>query len=160
MSVLRALMAPVARRFHPSQDMDWTAVFGGQPAIAGMPSPSIGESLALPSVFACIRVLGETVAGLPLITYRETRNGGRERAAKHPLYRLLRRGPNPEMTAFEFEELMTSHCAGWGNAYAQIILDGAGQVRELWPLRPDRMSVERKGGEIRYTYLQSNGPGR
>ena len=46
-------------------------------AIAGMPSPSIGESLALPSVFACIRVLGETVAGLPLITYRETRNGGR-----------------------------------------------------------------------------------
>ena len=50
------------------------------------------------------------------------------------------------MTAFEFEELMTSHCAGWGNAYAQIILDGAGQVRELWPLRPDRMSVERKAG--------------
>ena len=69
-----------AKRFHPSQDMDWTAVFGGQAAIAGMPSPSIGESLALPSVFACIRVLGETVAGLPLITYRETRNGGRERA--------------------------------------------------------------------------------
>ena len=157
MSVMRTLMAPIAKRFHPSQDMDWSAVFGGQAAIAGMPSPSIGESLALPSVFACIRVLGETVAGLPLITYLETRNGGRERAANHPLYRLLRRAPNPEMTAFEFEELMTSHCAGWGNAYAQIILDGAGQVRELWPLRPDRMSVERKGGEIRYTYLQSNG---
>ncbi|MCB0133938.1 MAG: phage portal protein, partial [Caldilineaceae bacterium] len=55
------------------------------------------------------------------------------------------------------EELMTSHCAGWGNAYAQIILDGAGRVRELWPLRPDRMSVERKGGELRYYYLQQNG---
>ncbi len=157
MSVLRTLLAPVAKRFHPSQDMDWSAIFGGQAAIAGMPAPSIGESMALPSVFACIRVLGETVAGLPLITYRETRNGGRERATNHPLYRVLRRQPNPEMTAFEFEELMTSHCAGWGNAYAQIILDGAGRVRELWPLRPDRMSVERKGGEIRYTYLQQNG---
>ena len=52
---------------------------------------------------------------------------------------------------------MTSHCAGWGNAYAQIILDGAGRVRELWPLRPDRMSVERKGGVVRYTYLQRMG---
>ena len=72
MSVMRALLAPVAKRFHPSQDMDWSAVFGGQAAIAGMPAPSIGESMALPSVFACIRVLGETVAGLPLITYRET----------------------------------------------------------------------------------------
>lgn len=157
MSVLRTLLAPVAKRFHPSQDMDWSGVFGGQAAIAGMPAPSIGESLALPSVFACIRVLGETVAGLPLITYRETRNGGRERATNHPLYRVLRRQPNPEMTAFEFEELMTSHCAGWGNAYAQIILDGAGRVRELWPLRPDRMTVERKGGVLRYSYLQSNG---
>src|SRR5690606_25483687 len=157
MSVMRALLAPVAKRFHPSRDMDWTAVFGGQPAIAGMPAPSIGESLAMPAVFACIRVLGETVAGLPLITYRETRNGGRERATNHPLYRVLRRQPNPEMTAFEFEELMTSHCAGWGNAYAQIILDGAGRVRELWPLRPDRRSVERKGGVLRYSYLQSNG---
>ncbi len=157
MSVMRALMAPIAKRFHPSQDMDWSAVFGGQAAMAGMPAPSIGESLALPSVFACIRVLSETVAGLPLITYRETRNGGRERATNHPLYRTLRRSPNPEMTAFEFEELMTSHCAGWGNAYAQIILDGGGRVRELWPLRPDRMSVERKAGELRYSYLQQNG---
>ena len=157
MSVMRALLAPVAKRFHPSQDMDWSAVFGGQAAIAGMPAPSIGESLALPSVFACIRVLGETVAGLPLITYRETRNGGRERATNHPLYRVLRRQPNPEMTAFEFEELMTSHCAGWGNAYAQIILDGGGRVRELWPLRPDRMAVERKAGVVQYTYRQQNG---
>ena len=135
MSVLRALMAPVAKRFHPSQDMDWTAVFGGQAAIAGMPSPSIGESLALPSVFACIRVLGETVAGLPLITYRRRATAaasGRQSSALP----FAAQGPNPEMTAFEFEELMTSHCAGWGNAYAQIILDGAGRVRELWPLRP------------------------
>lgn len=52
---------------------------------------------------------------------------------------------------------MTSHCAGWGNAYAQIIMDGAGRVVELWPLRPDRMSVERKGGVRRYLYRQSNG---
>ncbi len=52
---------------------------------------------------------------------------------------------------------MTSHCAGWGNAYAQIILDGGGRVRELWPLRPDRMAVERKAGVVQYTYQQQNG---
>lgn len=157
MSVLRALMAPVAKRFNPAMEMDWGGVFGGSPAIDGLAAPTVYESMALPAVFACIRVLAETVAGLPLISYRETRNGGRERATNHYLYTLLRRAPNPEMTAFEFEELMTAHCAGWGNAYAQIILDGAGRVVELWPLRPDRMSVERKNGERRYLYRQNNG---
>lgn len=134
MSVLRALMAPVAKRFHPSTDMDWSVVVGGQSAIAGLPSPSINESMAMPAVYACIRVLAETVAGLPLITYRETRNGGRDRATNHPLYALLRRQPNPEMTGFEFEELMTSHCAGWGNAYAssQTTRSQASNWRRRW----------------------------
>ena len=72
MSVMRALLAPVAKRFHPSQDMDWSAVFGGQAAIAGMPAPSIGESLALlpayPNPFAGSVQLRFTVpsdTGLP-----------------------------------------------------------------------------------------------
>ena len=156
-SLVRSLAGLPERRAHPSQDMDWSAIFGGATTIPNLPSPSIGESLALPAVYACIRVLSETVAGLPLLTYQERRDGGHERATGHPLYRLLRRSPNPEMTAFEFEELLTSHCAAWGNAYAQIIMDGSGKVLELWPLRPDRMKVERKNGALLYTYTQQNG---
>lgn len=156
-SLVRSLAGLPERRAHPSQDLDWSAIFGGSTTIPNLPAPSIGESLALPAVFACIRVLSETVAGLPLLTYRERADGGHERATGHSLYRLLRRSPNPEMTAFEFEELLTAHCAAWGNAYAQIIMDNSGRVLELWPLRPDRMTVERKNGALLYTYTQQNG---
>lgn len=156
-AALRALAGVPERRAHPSQDMDWGAFWGAPATIPNLPTPSIGESFALPAVFACIRVLSETVAGLPLITYRERNDGGRERATTHPLYRLLHRQPNPEMTPFEFEEMMTGHCAAWGNAYAQIISDNRGRVVELWPLRPDRMTVERKNGALIYTYTQTNG---
>lgn len=156
-AALRALAGVPERRAHPIQDMDWGAFWGAPATIPNLPAPSIGEAFALPAVFACIRVLSETVAGLPLLTYRERADGGHERATGHSLYRLLRRSPNPEMTAFEFEELLTAHCAAWGNAYAQIIMDNSGRVLELWPLRPDRMTVERKNGALLYTYTQQNG---
>ena len=93
MSVLRALLAPVAKRFHPSQDMDWTPCLVARRRLPGCRRRRSVSRWRCRRSFACIRVLGETVAGLPLITYREARNGGRRRAANHPLYRLLRRGP-------------------------------------------------------------------
>lgn len=144
------------RGWHPASESSILA-FGGLPDIAGLPAPTPAESLSLPAVYACIRVLAESVASLPLITYRVRRDGARERAANHYLYPMLRRQANPEMTAFELEELLTSHCAGWGNAYAEIVVDGAGRVAELWPLRPDRMVVRRHNGLLEYLYTWPNG---
>jgi HK97 family phage portal protein len=106
------------------------------------------------TVYACVRILSETVASLPLPLYRRVGDRGRERAIDHPLYTLLHDAPNPEMTSFELRETLMGHLALWGNSYCDIETDGAGRVTALWPLRPDKMAVRRdKGtGLIVYEY--------
>ena len=106
------------------------------------------------AVYACVRILAETIASLPLHTYKYTDNG-KEKAVEHPLYYLLHNEPNPEMTSFVFRETLMSHLLLWGNAYAQIIRDGRGTVLALYPLMPDQMTVDRTAkGEIFYIYTK------
>lgn len=93
-------------------------------------------------VYACVRVLSEALAQLPLHVYEYTENG-KERAIKHPLYFLLHDQPNPEMTSFIFRETLMSHLLIYGNAYSQIIRNGRGDVMGLYPLTPDKMKVDR-----------------
>ena len=100
------------------------------------------SSMQMTAVYSCVRILSEAVAGLPLHFYRYTDNGGKEKAADHPLYFLLHDEPNPEMTSFVFRETLMSHLLIWGNAYAQIIRDGSGRVLSLYPLLPDKMEVD------------------
>lgn len=104
------------------------------------------------AVYACVRILAEAIASLPLHTYRYADNG-KEKAIDHNLYQLLHSEPNPEMTSFVFRETLMGHLLIWGNAYAQIIRDGRGKVIALYPLMPDKMTVERnKNGELYYLY--------
>lgn len=104
------------------------------------------------AVYACVRVLAEAIASLPLHTYRYT-DKGKEKAQDHNLYYLLHSEPNPEMTSFVFRETLMGHLLLWGNAYAQIIRDGRGKVIALYPLMPDKMTVERtEKGELFYLY--------
>ncbi len=107
------------------------------------------------AVYACVRILSETLAALPLQLYRYTA-GGKERVYDHPLYHLLHDEPNPEMTSFIFRETLMSHLLIWGNAYAQIIRDRLGRVQGLYPLRPDKMTVCRdESGQIYYIYTKT-----
>lgn len=109
------------------------------------------------AVYACVRILSETIASLPLHTYKYTKDG-KEKAINHQLYHLLHDEPNPEMTSFVFRETLMSHLLLWGNAYAQIIRDGRGNVLALYPLLPDKMMVDRTStGEIYYEYCTDNG---
>ena len=107
------------------------------------------------AVYACVRILAESMAALPLHLYRYT-NEGKEKATDHPLYHLIHDEPNPEMTSFVWRETMMTHLLLWGNAYCQIIRDGYGKVLALYPLLPNRMSVKRDSvtGEIYYTYTK------
>ena len=98
-------------------------------------------SLSQVTVFACVRLIAESVGMLPLIMYRRLEPRGKERATNHPLYTVLHDLPNPELTAIELYENMTGHLALWGNAYCEIEYDAAGRRRALWPLRPDRVEV-------------------
>lgn len=108
------------------------------------------------AVYACVRVLAESLAALPLHLYQLTDNGGKQRVNDHPLSFLLHDAPNSEMTSFIFRETLMNHLLLWGNAYAQIIRNGQGQITGLYPLMPDRMDVNRaSNGELYYTYTRN-----
>ncbi|WP_302194460.1 phage portal protein [uncultured Ruminococcus sp.] len=94
------------------------------------------------AVYACVRVLSEAIAQLPLHVYKYN-DKGKERVPQHPLYFLLHDQPNPEMTSFVFRETLMSHLLIYGNAYAQIIRNGRGDVIGLYPLMPNKMKVDR-----------------
>ena len=108
------------------------------------------------AVYSCVRILSEAVASLPLHLYRYTETGT-EKAIDHSLYTILHDEPNPEMTSFVFRETLMTHLLLWGNAYAQVIRNGKGEVIALYPLMPDRMNVDRDDqGRLYYEYTVSN----
>ena len=111
-------------------------------------------ALSVSAVYACVRVLSESLASLPLDLFKYLPNRGSEKDREHPLYRVLHDEPNPEMTSFTFRETEMSHLLTWGNAYSQIIRNYGGQVIGLYPLMPDRMEVHRDDttGAIYYVY--------
>ena len=114
------------------------------------------SAMQMTAVYSCVRILAEAVAGLPLHLYRYKEDGGKEKAIDHPLYLLLHDEPNPEMSSFVFRETLMTHLLLWGNAYAQIIRNGKGEVIALYPLMPDRMTVDRdRDGKLYYEHTVS-----
>lgn len=115
------------------------------------------SAMQMTAVYSCVRILSEAVASLPIHVYKYNDSGGKEKALDHPLYFLLHDEPNPEMTSFVFRETLMTHLLLWGNAYAQIIRNGKGEVVGLYPLMPDRMRVDRdENGQLYYEYNLSS----
>lgn len=155
MSFLDGLFTRAEQRgdsFHVSQTPPgWVDSLAGSVSSSGV---IVNEESALGygALYACVRVLAEAESSLPLVLYRRLAGGGRERAADRGLYSLLHNAPNPEMTSIQFREALMGHLCTWGNAYAEIEWSNGGQVLGLWPLRPDRMTVSRTDGKLRYEY--------
>jgi HK97 family phage portal protein len=121
------------------------------PVSAGDVTPATAQGVS--AVYACVQAISETTASLPLILFK--RNGDdRERASDHPLYRVLHDMANPEQTALEFREYMQACVLLRGNAYARIVRGNDGQVRELWPLHPDSVRVQRISSGLVYDYAK------
>lgn len=115
------------------------------------------SAMQMTAVYSCVRILSEAVAGLPLHLYRYKEGGGKEKAIDLPLYRLMHDEPNPEMSSFVFRETLMTHLLLWGNAYAQIIRNGKGEVIALYPLMPNKMRVDRdENGNLYYEYVHSS----
>lgn len=132
----------------------YTFLMGGSTAGKNVNERS---AMQMTAVYACVRILSEAIAGLPLHMYRYKDEGGKEKALDHNLYQLLHDEPNPEMTSFVFRETLMTHLLLWGNAYAQIIRNGKGEVIALYPLMPNRMTVNRDSyGMLYYQYQKSN----
>ena len=116
-----------------------TFSFGGS---ASGKSVTARTAIQTSVVYACVRVIAETVASLPFAVYEQTPEGS-HKAPEHPLYPLIHDEPNTEMTSFIWRETMLTHLLLWGNSYSQIVRSGRAKIIGLYPLLPDQMEVDR-----------------
>jgi len=166
LTLLSSLFERRARTEGPYKlsDAGVTSVFS-----IGANNPSgvyVDEVTALNStdVFACVRILSESISSMPFPLYKRDREGnGRQRAEEHPLYPLLHDFPNPEMTSQIWREAVIAHIALWGNHYSAIRRSGDGSIKEIRPLMPWQVTPERvrtasgRRGEIVYRIARMNG---
>jgi HK97 family phage portal protein len=121
--------------------LDW---LGGKPTWSGARvNPASG--LGMTTVYACIKILAESIAALPLKLYRTTKEG-KQQAEKDQRFWLLYDEPNPETSSYVWRETLMGHLLGWGGCWAERQLDGAARTVALWPLLPNHTSIERRGG--------------
>jgi len=112
----------------------------------------------VPAVHACVQLIAETVATLPLAPYRRTEDGGRQIDTNHPLHHLLHDQANQVQTAMEFREQFVASCLLTGNGYALKDLDGRGAVTQLLPVHPSHMHpVKLMNGRVRYELTPERG---
>jgi HK97 family phage portal protein len=108
-------------------------------------------ALTLGAVWACVRVISESLAGLPWNPYRVRSDGGKDKLLQHPTNWLLDMQPNDETAAFQWRETLIAHALTWGNGYAEIERNPyTGQPVALWQITPDRVEVMRINGQIIY----------
>lgn len=155
MALLNRLLSPQVGERRSSMADILKAMGAGSATRAGV-SVTPDSALNYTAVLAGVRILAESVASLPALVY-ERSGDGRRRASGHGLYGLLHDAPNRRQTSFEFFELGMAHLVLWGNFYAEIERNGRGQVLALWPLRPDRMTVD-VAPDGRRVYRYANEP--
>ena len=147
-------ISPERRFFGSLLDDDYGFARG---ASAGVRVTSDNALQTSTVVLACVRVLAETVASLPLHLYELLDNGGRARCPGW-LDHLLSVEPNSWQTSFEWRETSMIHLGLYGACYSEIVPGPAGAVSELIPLHPSRMKAERiENGRLRFTYTEPNG---
>lgn len=130
-------------------DPSWAALIPSGTSSGFPVSPGNAETIS--TVFSCVQSIAETIGGLPLLVYRQEDNGDRVRASDHSLYTVLHDRPNERQTALEFREQLTAHVLLWGNGYAEIHSDNAGNVTALEPIHPRNVTVlQLPSGRIRY----------
>jgi HK97 family phage portal protein len=128
---------------------------GTKAGVSVTPDTALNSS----TVYACTRILAETIASLPLVIYRRTSDGGKEPYPGHPLYDILHSLPNDLQTSFELREMLMGHLALRGNSYALKQIDGGGNLISITPLSAARMTPRKdfQTGRIVYDYITEDG---
>jgi HK97 family phage portal protein len=140
----------------PGEERSWDDDGGGRSPAGVRITPENATSVA--AVFSCLRILAETVAGLPLHLLERTPGGGKRLARELPLYRKLHSQPNAWQTSFEWREQMVMHVGLWGDAESELVPGQSGAIDQIVPLHPSRMKIETlENGRLRYTYREAKG---
>lgn len=141
----------------PGEERSWDGDDGGSRSPAGV-RITAENATAVAAVFACLRILGETVASLPLHVLERLEGGGKRQARELPLYRRLHSQPNAWQTSFEWREQAVFHVGLWGDAFSELVPGPSGAIDQIVPLHPSRMKVETlENGRLRYTYREAKG---
>lgn len=113
------------------------------------------KAIHLSAVWACVRLLSESVSTLPLKIYERQADGSRKPATDHPVYQVLCRRPNMEMTPSRFMLMLVASICLRGNAFIEKKMIGSKLV-SLIPLLPQNMVVKRlENGRLEYTYTEN-----
>lgn len=124
------------------------ALDGEYPGYIGVPV-SAQTAMRLIAVWRCVTLIAQTIASLPLGVYRREERGRKE--LRNPADKYIWQRPNPEMTRQTFWETAIGTCLLTGNSYTYVARNGLGNIAELWPLDPRRMSPYRNAkGQKRY----------
>lgn len=143
------------RNTTPAYDTYYASLALGGDSAGVAVNTDTAESIS--AVYACVAAISETVGSLPLYVYKRT-DRGREKAPQHPLYRLLHDAPNDYQTALELREQLQRHVLLRGNAYAEIVRNGAGRPSALLPVHPDRVTILRSAqGKLLYDVVDDSG---
>jgi len=116
------------------------------------------NAMTFSAVWACVKILSDTIASLPLKLYEKAKDGGKTEIDNRTILRLFKY-PNPEMSGFRLFHVLVGHITTWGNWYVYVLRDRMNRPIELWPLRPDKVDIHRdkNTGELFYVYLSDNG---
>lgn len=139
--------------------VEW--VNGGSESKAGI-KVNRDSAMTVSAFFDGVRIIANAVSTMPLILYKRNADGSRDRATNHPMYKIAHSQafiqPDRRMSASRFRQTLQGHLVTHGNAYAQVDMAGSGQVKGLYPLHPDRITIETKGGKLEYRYRLNSGP--
>lgn len=154
-----SLIQRIARRLISLVDLDRFIEYGFWGGYSTKAGTNVNENIALTysAVWACVRILSNALASLPLPLYRNIQPRGKIRAIEHPLYDILHNRVNPNMSSYIWRQTMMSHILTWGNGYSFIDWGRDGWAKGLYLMRPDRTEPILENGELRYKYKQPNG---
>lgn len=164
--ILKPLVKAVEAAFN-TVNVDWYArngypqlyrvLGGGGPTAAGV---NVNETTALNNsvVWACVKVISETVASLPLHLMRQAGNT-KKAATDHPLYGVLHDEPNPDMSDMELREMVTAHAVTYGNGYCEIVRDNKQRCIGLLPLLPTQVTPQYDANK-NVVYVVNQGAGK
>lgn len=138
-----------------SDPASWLLKMFGGPTESGV-SVTEESAMRMSTVGACISLVSETVAQLPLNMYERKSDKEKAIVREHPIHYLLHNQPNDLMTSFSWRESMQSHAMGWGNNYSVIARAGDRPVA-LMPLLPDRTRPTLSNGRLKYETILPDG---
>jgi len=110
------------------------------------------NALQTTAVFACVRLLSESIASLPLFLYRKTETG-KEKATDNPLYGVLHDVPNPETDSFQFWQAFIANMLIYGRGYAEVVRNNAGQIVQMWNITTPYVRVRRNSETQELEYV-------